>query len=155
MKAKRVSRARENRRQYEQAYELRLALREFLADSDRITRKHGLTSERYQLLLFIKASTQRGANPTVNELAVAYKLAPSSASQLVRRAENLRLIRRELADHDARIRYLHLTDEGQRRLANAAAELQEERAKLIAILTDPPRTEPTDNPNTESRRRRS
>jgi len=155
VKAKRVSRARENRRQYEQAYELRLALREFLADSDRITRKHGLTSERYQLLLFIKASTQRGANPTVNELAVAYKLAPSSASQLVRRAENLRLIRRELADHDARIRYLHLTDEGQRRLANAAAELQEERAKLIAILTDPPRTEPTDNPNTESRRRRS
>ena len=155
MKAKRVPRARENRRQYEQAYELRLALREFLADSDRITRKHGLTSERYQLLLFIKASTQRGANPTVNELAVAYKLAPSSASQLVRRAENLRLIRRELADHDARIRYLHLTDEGQRRLANAAAELQEERAKLIAILTDPPRTEPTDNSNTDSRPRRS
>ena len=155
MKAKRVPRARESGWQYEQAYELRLALREFLADSDRITRKHGLTSERYQLLLFIKASTQRGANPTVNELAVAYKLAPSSATQLVRRAENLRLIRRELADHDARIRYLHLTDEGQRRLANAAAELHEERAKLIALLTDPPRTEPTDDPNTDSRPRRS
>ncbi len=155
MKAKRVPRVDENGRQYEQAYELRLALREFLAGSDRITRKHGLTSERYQLLLFIKASTLRGTNPTVNDLAVAYKLAPSSATQLVRRAENLRLIRRELADHDARIRYLRLTEEGQRRLTNAAAELHEERAKLINLLTDPPRTEPTDDPSTDSRPRRS
>ena len=125
----------DDREQYEQAYELRLALRDFLAATERVTRKHGLTSERYQLLLFIEASTQRGANPTVSDLAVAYKLAPSSATQLVRRAENLRLIRRELADHDARIRYLRLTDEGQRRLANAAAELGEERARLVALIT--------------------
>ena len=140
----RVARANEDRQQYEQAYELRLALREFLAATERVTRKHGLTSERYQLLLFIKAATQRGANPTVSDLAVAYKLAPSSATQLVRRAENLRLIRRELADHDARIRYLRLTDEGQRRLAKAIAELGEERSKLIALLTDPPGSRRTD-----------
>ena len=63
----RVPRANEDRQQYEQAYELRLALREFLAATERVTRKHGLTSERYQLLLFIKAATQRGANPTVSE----------------------------------------------------------------------------------------
>lgn len=131
--AKPVPRATEDQRQYEKAYELRLALREFLASTDRITRKHGLTSERYQLLLYIKASIQRGTNPTVGDLAVAFQLAPSSATQLVRRAENLRLIRRELADHDARIRYLRLTDKGQRRLANAVAELGEERTKLVAL----------------------
>ena len=39
------------------------------------------------------------------------------------------------ADHDARIHYLRLTDEGQRRLANAAAELGEERARLVALTT--------------------
>ena len=148
----RVPHATEDRQQYEQAYELRVALREFLASSDRITRKHKLTSERYQLLLFIKTSTQRGSNPTVSDLAVAYKLAPSSATQLVRRAENLRLIRRELADHDARIRYLRLTDEGQRRLANAAAELGEERARLIALITDSPAcSEPAVGPKTPRR----
>ena len=133
-----------DRRHYEKAYELRLALREFLASSDRITRKHKLTSERYQLLLFIKTSAQRGTNPTVSDLAAALKLAPSSATQLVRRAENLRLIRRELADHDARIRYLRLTDEGQRRLGKAVAELGEERSRLVALITDPPGTRQTD-----------
>jgi DNA-binding MarR family transcriptional regulator len=131
----RAPRANEDRQQYEQAYELRLALREFLAATEQVTRKHGLTSERYQLLLFIEAATQRGADPTVSDLAAAYKLAPSSATQLVRRAENLRLIRRELADNDARIRYLRLTDEGRRRLANAVAELGEERARLVALIS--------------------
>ena len=136
--AARTQPASGDRQQYEQAYELRVALREFLASSDRITRKHKLTPERYQLLLFIKTSTQRGTNPTVSDLAAALKLAPSSATQLVRRAENLRLIRRELADHDARIRYLRLTDEGQRRLGKAIAELGEERSRLIALITDSP-----------------
>ena len=126
----------DDRQAYKNAHELRLALREFVASTNRITRKHGLTSERYELLLFIKASTQQGTDPTVNQLAAALKLAPSSATQLVRRAENLRLIRREIADHDARIRYLRLTNEGQRRLAKTVAELGEERAKLVALITD-------------------
>lgn len=133
--AERAQRPPNGRQQYEDAYELRLALRDFLSSSDRVTRKHKLTSERYQLLLFIKVSIERGNEPTVKDLAAALKFAPSSVTQLVRRAENLRLIRRELADHDARIRYLCLTDEGERRLANALAELGQERAKLIALLT--------------------
>ncbi len=133
--AERARRPRDGRQQYETAYELRLALREFLASSDRITRKHRLTSERYELLLYIKTSLQRGNEPTVKDLAAALKLAPSSATQLVRRAENLHLIRRELADHDARIHHLRLTDEGEHRLAGALAELSQERTTLTALTT--------------------
>jgi DNA-binding MarR family transcriptional regulator len=120
---------------YERAYELRRALREFQAASERITHRHGLTPERYQLLLFVHVAGERGARATVNELATAFRLAPSSATQLVRRAENLRLVRRELSDRDARIRYLRLTDEGRRRLAGAVAELGEERARLHSLIS--------------------
>ena len=131
----RVRRPKADPLPYEQAYELRAALREFQATSERATRKHGLTAERYQLLLFVHVATEQGKQPTVNDAAAALKLAPSSAAQLVRRVENLRLVRRELADHDARIRYLRLTTEGRRRLAKAFAELGEERAKLISLIS--------------------
>jgi DNA-binding MarR family transcriptional regulator len=123
-------------REYRQAAELRHALNEFLRGSERITRRHGLTSERYQLLLFIKAADDGGGDgPTVTDLASSLELAKSTVTQLVRRAEDLRLVRRELSDRDARVRYLRLTPEGERRLRGAVADLHDERGRLIKLVT--------------------
>jgi DNA-binding MarR family transcriptional regulator len=119
---------------YRQAGELRRALQDFVRQTERVARKHGLTTERYQLLLFIKLAARDGGGATVGELATELHLANSTVTQLVRRAENLRLIRRELSDRDARIRYLRLTEEGERRLAAAVAELHGERARLVELL---------------------
>ena len=132
-------RARRQRRaptyeELERAAELRRALQEFARRTEVVARRHGLTTERYQLLLFVKLAEARNDGPSVNELASELHLAPSTMTQLVRRAENLRLLRRELAPHDARIRYLRLTEEGERRLVAAFTELGEERKQLAALL---------------------
>lgn len=120
---------------FEQAANLRAALRAFLRGSERVTRKHGLTNERYELLLLIKRAEELGEKTTVSDLALALDLAKSSITQLVRRAEDLRLVRRELSDHDARIRYLRVTPEGERRLGAAVAELDQDRGRLLELLS--------------------
>ncbi len=121
--------------EYERAGELRRALQEFVRNTELVTRRNGLTTERYQLLLFIELAARRGGDgATVGQLAEALHLANSTVTQLVRRAENLRLVRRELSERDARIRYLRLTEEGDRRLAAAVAELGGERARLTELL---------------------
>jgi DNA-binding MarR family transcriptional regulator len=121
---------------YERAGELRRALQAFIRQTELIARRHGLTNERYQLLLFVKLATRDGGGATVGDLAAELYLAKSTVTQLVRRAENLRLVRRELSDHDARIRYLRLTEEGERRLAAAVLELGSERDRLVSLLAD-------------------
>jgi DNA-binding MarR family transcriptional regulator len=118
--------------EFEQAAELRRALQEFLRQSERVTRRHGLTNERYQLLLLIRTSSREEA-PTVGDLAAALHLSKSTITQLVRRAQNLGLVRRELSERDARIRYLRLTAEGERRLNAAVLELRDERHKLVEL----------------------
>jgi len=123
-----------SQREYAEAAELRHVLNEFLRSSTEITRRHGLTAERYQLLLFVKAAQSNGAGPTVGQLADALRLAKSTVTQLVRRAEDLRLVRRELSERDARVRYVRLTPEGERRLAAAVGDLHDERARLIDLV---------------------
>ncbi len=120
--------------EYERAALLREALQEFTRTSAHVMRAHGLTIERYQLLLAIKVADRRGEPVTVRGLAERLRLAPSTVTQLVRRAENLGLVRREHAQRDARIRHLRLTDEGERRLAGAVSELREDRTKLLRLL---------------------
>jgi DNA-binding MarR family transcriptional regulator len=120
---------------YREAAALRAALRAFLAESKRVARAHGLTGERYQLLLFVKVASDDGQGTTVSELSSRLHLAQSGVTQLVRRAEDLGLIKRELSSQDARIRHLRLTAEGERRLRATVIALVEERATLISALT--------------------
>jgi DNA-binding MarR family transcriptional regulator len=124
--------ARLSRRDYETAAELRVALRRFNSRSEQITRTHGLTPQRYQLLLLIKASP--GQTATVGELSKALAIGQSAVTQLVHRAETLGLVRRHPSKKDARVRHLRLTREGERRLAGAVAELGQERTALLASL---------------------
>jgi DNA-binding MarR family transcriptional regulator len=122
-----------SRSDYEEAAQLRVALRRFLRRSEDVTRAHGLTPQRYQLLLIVK--TLDGA-ATVGVVSRLLELRQSNATQLVRRAEDLGLVRRELSIRDARVRYLHMAPEGERRLSAAVMELAEDRATLIASLLE-------------------
>lgn len=131
----RKKRPRVSSAEYAHAAEIRGTLRGFLRQSELIARAHGLTLERYQLLLVIKMESNGGA--TITRLCEPLQLGQSAVTQLVRRAENLGLVSRELSTRDARIRYLRLTPEGELRLAGAVAELRPARQRLLSELTNP------------------
>jgi DNA-binding MarR family transcriptional regulator len=122
--------------EYRAAAALRAALRRFSQASDVVLRRHGLTNERYELLLAIKDADQRRRTATVSSLARTLGVAQVSVTQLVRRTEDAGLICREVSVRDARVRHLRLTRLGERRLAGALAELDSERSRLSAVIAD-------------------
>jgi DNA-binding MarR family transcriptional regulator len=110
----------------------RVALREFASRSDRIARAHGLTAERYELLLLIKVADDGDA--TVGNLARRLHIGQSAATQLARRVEDAGLIERTVSPRDARVHPLRLTAEGERRLAATAEALAADRQALGRAL---------------------
>lgn len=119
------------RRDYHDAAKLRVAVRRFLRRTEVVAQAHRLTPQRYELMLAIQASD---GNATVGSLSQSLRLGQSRVTQLVRRAENLGLLRRKTSAIDRRVRYLHLTPEGERRLAGAVAQLSDDRAMLASAL---------------------
>ena len=118
-------------RDYQDAAQLRVAVRRFLRRTEVVARAHRLTPQRYELLLAIKASDGKA---TVGSLSQTLRLGQTGVTQLARRAENLGLLRRKTSATDRRVRHLHLTPEGERRLAGAVAQLSDDRAMLAAAL---------------------
>ena len=118
--------------EYQRAAELRAALRQFLRVSEQVARAHGLTPQRYSLLLMIRSAP--GERSTVTELAKRLQLAQSTVTELVHRAEVARLVQREPSSEDGRVAYLRLTPEGARRLAGVVTELGPEQRRLADIL---------------------
>jgi DNA-binding MarR family transcriptional regulator len=110
--------------------EFRAALRQFLRRTERIARKSGLTPQRYLLLLMVKGARDGSERSTVTELAERLQLAQSTVTELVSRAEETGLLAREQSATDARVAYLRLTDEGERRLMQAFTGLAAERSNL-------------------------
>jgi DNA-binding MarR family transcriptional regulator len=110
--------------------EFRAALRQFLRKSERVARASGLTPQRHLLLLMIKGAPNGSEQSTVTELADRLQLAQSSVTELVRRAEEVGLIRREASSADGRVAHLRLTPEGERRLARSFTSLTAEREQL-------------------------
>ena len=108
----------------------RAALRRFLRRSERVARSSGLTPQRYGLLLMIKGAPGGDEKSTVTELSERLQLAQSTVTELVRRAETAGLIQREQSQRDARVAYLRLTPEGERRLMLSFTELATEREQL-------------------------
>src|SRR4249920_2108815 len=93
---------------YRRAAELRVALRRFLRLSEQAARRHGLTPQRYALLLSIKGAADGSERSTVTELAERLQLAQSTVTELVRRAEDAGLIEREQSASDGRVAYLRV-----------------------------------------------
>lgn len=110
--------------------EFRAALRQFLRRSERIARQSGLTPQRHLLLMMIKGAPGGEEQSTVTELSDRLQLAQSTVTELVRRAEDAGLIEREQSQRDARVAYLRLSEEGERRLLLAFTDLAKERAQL-------------------------
>lgn len=120
--------------EYAAAAALRAALRRFGNQSTRVLDEHGLTTERYELLLAIKARSDNGAQATTSQLADDLQLAGSSMTQLARRAENAGLLHRRVSSRDGRVHYLLLTEVGAAKLDAAASGLGPERHRLIMLL---------------------
>jgi DNA-binding MarR family transcriptional regulator len=119
---------------YRGAAELRGALRRFLRQSEAVTRRHGLTNQRYELLLTAKTGRDGTGRATLGELAERLALAPSSITELVARSEALGLVRRELDPSRRRMVFVAVTPEGDRRLSAVVEELEGERAALAEIV---------------------
>lgn len=115
--------------------EFRVALRRFLHHTERVARECGITPRRYLLLLLIKGAPDLSERSTVTELAERLHLAQSSVTELVARAQQAGLIQREPSSDDARVAYLRLTDEGERRFAQAFQSLAAERQELQRAIT--------------------
>src|SRR5215471_2695547 len=110
--------------------DFRAALRSFLRRSERVARSCGLTPQRHLLLMMIKGAPNGDEQSTVTELSERLQLAQSTVTELVHRAEEAGLIEREQSQRDARVAYLRLTAEGERRLMLSFTELDAERAQL-------------------------
>ncbi len=113
---------------------LREALRAFLRESELVAQASGLTPQRYLLLLMIKGAPDGSESSTVTELARRLRLAQTTVTDLVRRAEQAGLVEREQSATDARVTQLRLSAEGERRLARSFRAHATEREQLRAIL---------------------
>jgi DNA-binding MarR family transcriptional regulator len=119
--------------------EFRAALRRFLHQTEVVARECGITPRWYLVLLLIKGAPDHSERSTVTEIAERLRLAQSSVTELVDRAEQAGLLRREPSDADGRVAYLRLTAEGEERFAQAFQSLASERRALreaIAGLED-------------------
>jgi DNA-binding MarR family transcriptional regulator len=110
--------------------EFRVALRRFLHHTERVARECGITPRWYLLLLLIKGAPDLSERSTVTELAERLYLAQSTVTELVDRAEQAGLVRREPSAADGRVAHLRLTAEGEQRFAQAFESLASERRAL-------------------------
>jgi len=119
---------------YEEAANLRSALRRFLRRSEEIARRHELTPRQYILLLMIKARDGTPQMSTITDLVERLALTQSTVTELVQRAEDAGLIHRRPSEVDGRVMHLLLTPLGERRFAAAFAEHGAERDQLLRAI---------------------
>jgi len=116
------------------AASFREALRRFERRSERIAREHGLTPQRYLLLLMVKGSDHGRERASVGELAIRLQLAQHTVTELVDRAERAGLVRRRRSTTDGRVVDIHLTAKGERLLAATFVDHASERRALVDSL---------------------
>jgi DNA-binding MarR family transcriptional regulator len=80
--------------------------------------EHGLSFGAYDVLLRLASAAANSLSMT--ELAARVLLSPSGLTRLVDQLARKGLVRREHADHDARVVLARLTDEGRRVVRRAA-----------------------------------
>jgi DNA-binding MarR family transcriptional regulator len=119
----------------QRAAAFRVALREFARESKHAARKARLTPQRYLLLLLVKGAEDGTERATISELCGRLHLAQSTVTELVDRAVEVGLVRRQASQNDGRVVYVELTDEGDRRFAEAFEALAGERRALRKFVT--------------------
>jgi DNA-binding MarR family transcriptional regulator len=116
-----------------QVAEFRAALLHFLRESERVTARHGLTPQRYVLLLMIKGAPDGSKRATVTELSQRMQLAQHTVTELVARTVRAGLIRRSASVADRRVVHLSLTAKGEYSLARSFTDLGAERNAIRAL----------------------
>jgi DNA-binding MarR family transcriptional regulator len=123
---------------YQDAADLRAALRAFLRRGEQVARAHGLTPQRHLLLLMIKGAPDGSEQATVMDLVGRLALAQSAVTELIDRCEDAGLVVRASSELDGRVVLVRLTPEGERRLAGTVSSLQPQRAALRSALSRGP-----------------
>ena len=103
----------------------RSELRRFLRRSEALAADVGLTPQRYDLLLQLKAAP--GGQSTVTELGKRLHLRQTAVTELVKRAEEAGLVQRRRSDTDRRVYLLELTEDGDRRVTRVFNALRRDR----------------------------
>jgi DNA-binding MarR family transcriptional regulator len=116
--------------------EFRVALRRFQHQTEIVARACEITPRWYLLLLLVKGATDLSEQATVTDLAQRMYLAQSSVTELVSRAEQAGLVVRRASQDDARVAYVRLTEEGERRLARSFRSLAAERSALRDAIAE-------------------
>jgi DNA-binding MarR family transcriptional regulator len=115
----------------EHAAAFRAELRRFLARTETATSEAGLTPQRYDLLLAIKAA---GGEANVNQLCSYLQMRQTAVTELVKRAEEAGLAVRTQSTIDRRVVLVSMTEEAERRLQRGFEALREDRAALAESL---------------------
>jgi DNA-binding MarR family transcriptional regulator len=117
---------------------LRYAMRRFLAASEAISRREGVTQPQYQALLAIKAWP--GEEMTIKDLAEQLLLTHHGAVQLVDRLCRGGLAERQASDEDRRKVLLRLTPSGAALIESLAEAHLGEALRQEPLLTHSLRT---------------
>ncbi|HYM96931.1 MAG TPA: MarR family transcriptional regulator [Candidatus Sulfotelmatobacter sp.] len=114
--------------------DFRASLRAFLRDTEKIAAHHGLTPQRYLLLLMIKGAPDGSERSTVTELTSRLQIAQHTVTELVARAEKAGLVRREASAIDRRVVHIRLTPKGERLLTRSFGDLAADRRMLRELV---------------------
>jgi uncharacterized protein YeaO (DUF488 family)/DNA-binding MarR family transcriptional regulator len=138
---------------FEALARFRFGIRRYLRFSEQAVRSHGLTPQKYQLLLALKGYPGREW-ATLTELADRLQLRHHSVVELVNRAQAQGLVHRTPHPTDARAVRVELTSHGEQAMAQLGALHRDELRRARTILTLPDWGEPADVPRRPVRVRR-
>ena len=121
-------------KEVQHAAAFRSELRRFLRRTETVAAESGLTPQRYDLLLQLKAAGN--GHSTVTELGNRLHLRQTAVTELVKRAEEAGLVQRTRSDGDRRVFFLKLSAEGDRLVTEVFASLRRDRADLAKAFED-------------------
>jgi DNA-binding MarR family transcriptional regulator len=131
---------------FEALARFRFGIRRYLRFSEETVRSHGLTPQKYQLLLALKGFPDREW-ATVRELAERLQLRHHSVVELVNRAQKQGLVDRAGHPDDARVVRVLLTEDGDRILARLSALHRDELRRMDQTLLPPMWHDQQDEPS--------
>jgi DNA-binding MarR family transcriptional regulator len=127
---------RDTKHDYLAAARFRAALREFGGAAEDAARAAGLTPQRYLLLLMTKGAPDGSERATINDLAKRLKVEPHAVTGAAIRAAQVGLVTREPCTEDRRRMWIRVTEEGERKLEQIAAALEQQRDVLVGALEE-------------------
>jgi DNA-binding MarR family transcriptional regulator len=107
----------------------RYNLRKFLRFSEKAARQCGVTPQQHQLMLGVAGYTGRGV-ATISELAEFLQERHHSVVELIERAVQNGLVRRQHDTNDRRVVMVFLTKQGEKTLSKLSSLHQEEITRV-------------------------